>query len=84
MGERTAGKRLLAELSEVAKEWEIPFGSETSVWPSVAGLAPDETAVLCGMGPVARDLYTPQEAVQRISMVQHTLLLAEFLQRTES
>jgi D-alanine-D-alanine ligase len=84
MGERTAGKRLLAELSEVAKEWEIPFGSETSVWPSVAGLAPDETAVLCGMGPVARDLYTPQEAVQRISLVQHTLLLAEFLQRTES
>jgi hypothetical protein len=36
------------------------------------------------MGPVARDLYTPQEAVQRISMVQHTLLLAEFLQRAGS
>jgi len=28
---------------------------------------------------VARDLYTPQESVQRISLIQRTLLLAQFL-----
>jgi hypothetical protein len=28
---------------------------------------------------VARDLGTPQEAVQRISLVQRTLLLADYL-----
>jgi D-alanine-D-alanine ligase len=38
-----------------------------------------KTPCLCGMGPVARDLGTPNEAVQRISLVQRTLLLAEFL-----
>jgi D-alanine-D-alanine ligase len=47
--------------------------------PSVAGLVPAGTAVVCGLGPVARDLYQPHEAVSRLSMLQRTLLLAEFL-----
>jgi len=37
--------------------------------------------VLCGLGPVARDTYTPDESVDRISLMQRTLLLAEFLAR---
>jgi D-alanine-D-alanine ligase len=40
---------------------------------------PVKTPCLCGLGPVARELSTPNEAVQRISLVQRTLLLAEFL-----
>ena len=44
-----------------------------------AGLVPERTACLCGLGPVARDLGTPHEAVQRISLVQRTLLLARYL-----
>ena len=32
-------------------------------------------------GPVARDLGTPNESVQRIGLIQRTLLLAEFLAR---
>jgi D-alanine-D-alanine ligase len=79
MKERRATTRLVESLREVAAEWEIPLKHESSVWPSVAGLVPSKTAVLCGVGPVARDLGTPQEAVRRISMVQRTLLLAEFL-----
>ena len=32
-----------------------------------------------GVGPVAQDLYTSREAVSRISLVQRTLLLTQFL-----
>ena len=70
---------LAKKIGEVAETLEIPFGTETSVWPSVAGIAPLDTAALCGMGPVARDLYTPNEAVERISLLQRTLLLSSFL-----
>jgi D-alanine-D-alanine ligase len=79
MKERRGGKRLLRSIKSVADQWEITLKRESSVWPSVAGLVPARTACLCGVGPVARDLGTPQEAVQRISLIQRTLLLAEFL-----
>ena len=80
---RAPNKRLSAELSEIAANWEIPFGQESALWPSAAGLVPASTAVVCGIGPVARDLYTPNEAVERISLLQRTLLLAEFLAKQE-
>jgi D-alanine-D-alanine ligase len=79
MSKRKATKQLFDRISTVAKAWNIPLKTESSVWPSVAGLAPASTAVLCGVGPVARNLYTPDEAVQRLSLIQRTLLLAEFL-----
>lgn len=70
---------LQKKLKKIADALEIPFGTETSVWPSAAGLVPSRTAVICGMGPVACDLYTPNEAVERISLLQRTLLLTSFL-----
>ncbi len=79
MKERRGTLRLARALASVAGEWEIPIRNESSVWPSVAGLVPARTACLCGIGPVARDLGTPQEAVQRISLIQRTLLLAQYL-----
>lgn len=79
LSSRASNKRLAAELSEIAANWEIPFGQESALWPSAAGLVPASTAVVCGVGPVAKDLYTPNEAVERISLLQRTLLLAEFL-----
>ena len=75
----SANKQLVSELAEVASNWEIPFGKESSLWPSVAGLVPSTTPVVCGLGPVTRDAYTPNEAVERISLLQRTLLVAEFL-----
>ena len=81
MKERRSTLQLAKQLAQVAKEWEIPSRRESSVWPSVAGSVPAKTACLCGIGPVARDLGTSHEAVQRISLVQRTLLLAEFLAR---
>lgn len=70
---------LAARVGALADEWELPFGTESSVWPSAAGLVPEHTAVLCGMGPVGRDVSTAQEAVSRVSVVQRTLLLAAYL-----
>jgi len=71
--------QLVKSLTTVAQKWEIPLAQESSVVPSVGGLVPEKIPVICGIGPVARDLYTPQEAVNRISLIQRTLLIAEFL-----
>jgi D-alanine-D-alanine ligase len=71
--------KLLKSLSEVARRWDIPLEQASSVLPSAAGLVPPQVPVICGIGPVARDLYTPQEAVNRISLIQRTLLVAGFL-----
>lgn len=79
MKDRRANQRLLKQLSNIADQWEIPLTRESSVWPSVAGLTSGSTRVACGVGPIARDIYTPDEAVQRTSLIQRTLLLAQFL-----
>jgi D-alanine-D-alanine ligase len=79
MRQRRGNVRLGKALTEVAKKWDIPFGVESSVVPSVAGLVPAKVPVICGFGPVAKDRYTSQEAVSRISLIQRTLLLSEFL-----
>jgi D-alanine-D-alanine ligase len=79
MKERRANIRLARQMTEVAQQWEIPLHRESSVWPSVGGLAPAATGVICGVGPVARKVYMPEESVDRISMMQRTLLLAEIL-----
>jgi D-alanine-D-alanine ligase len=83
MKDRVANQRLAKAILGAAENWGIELRSDSSVWPSVGGLVTGQTGVVCGMGPVARDLYTPQEAVQRMSLIQRTLLLAEFLLRTE-
>ena len=77
--ERPQSLALVERLAAVAAKWDMSVEKQSSAWPSVAGLVPADTACLCGVGPVVKDLRTPQEAVQRISLVQRTLLLAEFL-----
>jgi hypothetical protein len=79
MKERSANALLLRALENTAVQWEIPLRRESSVWPSVAGLVPASTGVVCGVGPVTRNIYTPDESVDRISLLQRTLLIAEFL-----
>ena len=83
MRERRGTTDLRKSLEEVATQWGIPLRHESSVWPSVAGLVDTSTPCLCGIGPVAHDLGTPDESVERISLVQRTLLLTQFLLRTE-
>ncbi len=77
--ERPAGRKLAAELIRRAGELDVALERGTSAGPSVAGLVPADKACVCAVGPVARDLRTPQEAVKRITLVQRSLLLAEFL-----
>jgi D-alanine-D-alanine ligase len=79
MKKRKVNDRLIRSLREVAEKWEIPFAIESSLYPSVAGLVSGPSSVVCGLGPVTRNDDTPQESVQRISLVQRTLLLAQFL-----
>lgn len=79
MKERQVNALLFQKIKALAAEWEIPLGTESSLWPSVAGLVADPVPVVCGLGPVAQDLYTSREAVSRISLVQRTLLLAQLL-----
>jgi D-alanine-D-alanine ligase len=81
--DRRSTKTLTNLVRRVAAQWDIPFAVESSVWPSVAGLAPSRTQVLCGMGPSATGLYTPNESVSRISLIQRTLLLAQILLEQE-
>ena len=79
MRERAPGLRLAKALEEVGRELQLPMSRQSSVWPSAAGLVPARIACICGIGPVCRDRGTALEAVQRISLVQRTLLLAAFL-----
>ncbi|MBI4249826.1 MAG: ATP-grasp domain-containing protein [Elusimicrobia bacterium] len=76
---RPSSAALLRTLAEAARRWDIPLNHESSAWPSAGGFAPDSAPVICGLGPVADALYTPREAVSRISLVQRTLLLAQVL-----
>lgn len=77
--ESKAGLGLYRSLLDSAERWEIPLRKESSVWPSVAGLTASEAPTLCGVGPVARALSTPDEAVFRLSVVQRALILANHL-----
>ena len=79
MKEQRRNSKLAKQLLEIAEQREIPLKRDKSVWPSVAGLVPASASVACGIGPVADQLYTPNEAVDRVSFMQRTLLLAEFL-----
>lgn len=77
--ERRRNLQLYKRLTASAGAWEIPLAKESSLWPSAAGLVPTRIPALCGIGPTAINLHTPQEAIERISLVQRTLLLTEFL-----
>jgi hypothetical protein len=79
--ERIGGTRLFKALEAVAADHGLTLKRETSAWPSVAGLVPAKTAALCGVAPATRDRGTPSEAVQRISLIQRTLMLADYLAR---
>jgi D-alanine-D-alanine ligase len=79
MAERKANTSLAGELKSVASEWDFDVDPGTSALPSAAGLVPAGVPVVCGLGPTAQDLNTPQERISRISLVQRTLLLAQLL-----
>ena len=80
---RRASVQLAKELAAIAERWEIPLAQQSSALPSVGGLVSASVPVICGVAPIARDLYTPKESISRISLLQRTLLLAQFLAEKE-
>ncbi len=77
-----AGKKnnaLTKAIRNIADEWGISIRQQSSASPSVAGLVPASVPAVCGLGPVAYDLYSGHEAVGRSSLLKRTLLLAEYL-----
>lgn len=70
---------LARHMEKIAKEWGIPLRTGSSAIPSVAGLVPASTPVVCGIAPVTHNIYTQQEAIERDSLLQRTLLLAQYL-----
>jgi D-alanine-D-alanine ligase len=83
MTDRKRSARLARELLGLAERWDLPLATESSVLPSVAGLAPSDVPVVCGLGPVANDAFTPAESISRLSLLQRTLLLALALVQEE-
>lgn len=79
MKTKRKNQRLFNEFKAVAETWEIPINKKSSLWPTIAGLIPENAGVICGIGPVAQDLHTPHESIVRISMMQRTLLLSQYL-----
>jgi len=79
MKKRPANRQLALSLEKLSSDWDIPLQIDNSVWPCAGGLVPKGIPVVGGVGPIARDIYTPHEAVNRISLIQRTLLLAQFL-----
>ncbi len=79
MNNKKRNMTLYKMIEAVAEKWEIPCAHESSATPSPAGFIPDTIPVLCGIGPAAKDLHTPNEGVYRISVIQRTLLVTLFL-----
>ena len=72
-------KDLVKDMLAVAREWEIPLRTQSSVHPSVAGLVPAKVPTVCGLSPNANELRTEREFINRSDLLQRTLLLSQYL-----
>ncbi len=76
---RSAGNPLVSVLGSICERWKLPFGTDTSLMPSAAGLVPERIPTLCGLAPRGRDIFTPSEAISRGELLQRALVLALLL-----
>jgi D-alanine-D-alanine ligase len=79
MRTKKTGNLQIASLQDIARQWDISLEFEASVLPSAGGLVKQGKPVICGMGPCARDLNTSRECIERVSLVQRTLLFSQYL-----
>jgi len=70
---------IVNKLRSINDDWKLPFGTDSSLLPSAAGLVPRDIPVVCGVAPPGRDLFTPGEAVHRGELLQRTLSLSLFI-----
>ncbi|CAM3948470.1 M20/M25/M40 family metallo-hydrolase [Alkalicoccus chagannorensis] len=71
---------MLKKMEACARMHQLPFGTESALLSSAAGAVGEGVPVLCGAAPASRQLYTPNEAVHRIELLQRSVLLAQYLQ----
>ncbi len=79
MMKRGSQKALVDKMEELAKEWNLPFDTDSSLIPTAAGDIPGQIPVVCGLSPSSKGLYTPLECINRRELVEKTLLLCQYL-----
>ena len=79
MPETPDNAALLDKWNDVADYHGLSFERTTSSIASLGGLAGESVPTLCGVGPAAQSRGTPNESVERISLIERTLVLAEYL-----
>ena len=77
--ESPANEPLTRAVAGVAERWKIPLELGSSAWPGIDGWIPADTSCISGLAPPLRDDGAGVEAVQRLGMVQRTLLLTQLL-----
>lgn len=70
---------LVKRIGELCQEWQIPYGTESSLLATAAGEIPDNIPVVCGFGAASKGLFTPNEAIHRGELIQRTFLLSLLL-----
>ncbi len=72
-------KETLAELEKICQSYGIPFSTDSSLLPSAAGDVAEDVPVICGMSPSGKNLYTPDECINRAELLQKILLLSLYI-----
>ncbi len=70
---------LIMRLKNISDELELPFGVDSKSIPSAGGDVAQGIPVVCGMSPSGRNLYSVNESINRLELLQKTVLLAEYL-----
>lgn len=76
---RKKNNKLITKLRGLSKEWNIPFGVESSLLATAAGEIPSGVPVVCGFSPASKGLYSPSEGINRAELIHRSLLLALLL-----
>lgn len=77
---KTAAQTALIKTFEtIGASWSIPVKTESTILPSAAGEIPKTVPVICGLAPSSKALYTPNESISRVELIQKTMLIAQFL-----
>ncbi|MFA9558503.1 M20/M25/M40 family metallo-hydrolase [Evansella sp. AB-rgal1] len=80
---RKKNNPVVKQLKEISNQWNLPFGTESSLLSTAAGEVSRDVPVVCGFSPASKGLYTPNEAIHRSELIQRTLLLSMFLLEQE-
>lgn len=70
---------MILKLRAISEAHQLPFGVDSRLTPSAGGDIAPNVPVLCGMSPSAENLYTNTESINRLELLQKTVLLSMYL-----